>query len=459
MKTLQQIFLQKFILLFILLFFAVGGITYYGIKSFYIQQTKISLLHNIDLLSYNLDNLKKIENISKNIKNKFNIRLTVIVNDGTVIIESHKNKKQLNNHRNREEIIKSIRNDYGFTIRYSDTLKTELLYVAKRYPYKKSFIFIRMARELDLINDEIISLAVRISLVLLLFFIILFYITYKISKTIQDEIEKISKFLLDLTKKRKNTYISSTLSKELNQITKLLSKVALVLSKKDKQKQKYTSKLKQSNSQKDDIISAISHEFKNPIAVINGYTQTLLDDKELNINIREKFLSKIYKSSTRLNNLIDTLRLSIKLDDGKYTINYTLTDMENFLKENIDIISLNYKNRDIKLDIKEGTKLKIDKTLFSIAVINLIENALKYSNDTVYITLEKNSISIKDSGIGIEKNEIDNITKKFYRVSSNHWNNSLGLGLSIVTNILNSHNFKLEIESKKNIGSTFTIKF
>ena len=66
---------------------------------------------------------------------------------------------------------------------------------------------------------------------------------------------------------------------------------------------------------------------------------------------------------------------------------------------------------------------------------------------------------ISDSGIGINPHDLEKITKKFYRVSQNEWNNSLGLGLSIVSNILKLHHFELEIQSEENSGSVFTIKF
>jgi signal transduction histidine kinase len=94
----------------------------------------------------------------------------------------------------------------------------------------------------------------------------------------------------NLTKQKRGAVIESKYSLEFNKITKLLTNVSDSLAKKDKQKAKYTAKLKLSNRQKDDIISAISHEFKNPIAVISGYTQTLLVDKDINQKIRDKFL-------------------------------------------------------------------------------------------------------------------------------------------------------------------------
>ena len=71
----------------------------------------------------------------------------------------------------------------------------------------------------------------------------------------------------------------------------------------------------------------------------------------------------------------------------------------------------------------------------------LIENALKYSQDAVNITITKKKLSVSDVGIGVNNKDISKLTEKFYRVSNNGWNNSMGVGLSLVSNILNIHNF------------------
>jgi signal transduction histidine kinase len=94
-----------------------------------------------------------------------------------------------------------------------------------------------------------------------------------------------------------------------------------------------------------------------------------------------------------------------------------------------------------------------------MAISNLIENALKYSEDEVEVNISANSICIIDRGIGIEEKELENINQKFYRISNNGWNNSLGLGLFIVKSILLLHNFSLEIHSEFKKGSQFCIKY
>jgi len=81
---------------------------------------------------------------------------------------------------------------------------------------------------------------------------------------------------------------------------------------------------------------------------------------------------------------------------------------------------------------------------------------LKYSKDDVEVTIEDTKISIRDYGVGIAKKDIDKVTKKFYRAGTHSWDNSMGLGLSIVKTILLLHNSKLEITSKVDVGSTFS---
>jgi len=437
----------------------VGAIVYYWTKDFYITQTRDSLLNNIEIISFELKKNSDLDVFTKNIKNSLNLRLTVISEDGTVVAESHKDKTVMDNHKYRDEVMQALKEKYGFKIRHSKTINKDLLYIAKKYTINGEDIYIRLSKELESINEQIYSLGIKILVVLTLFFISVFTITFRISKELEKEMQKIAEFLGSLTKKRKSTYISSDFSLEFSNITRLLTKVSQILLKKDKQKSKYTSKLQASNQQKDDIISAISHEFKNPIAVINGYSQTLLDDEDLNPNIRKKFLAKIYKNGEKLSDLIDTLRLSIKLDSGKQSMNFSTINLYDIVTDTVENIKLNYPKRETIIKGDKEILIKADPSLFSVVVSNLVENAFKYSEDEVIVSFDETSLNIKDSGIGISAKNLENITSKFYRVHENSWNNSLGLGLFIVNNIVNLHNFSLEIKSEENEGSTFTIKF
>lgn len=433
-------------------------IVYYWVKGFYIEQTKKALEDNIKIISYDIKDHANLDKLAQKIKTSLGLRVTLIDLDGNVLAESNADKTKMQNHKYRPEIVESNNKEYGYTIRYSKTINKDLLYIAKRCNDIKPPLYIRLSTKLKNIDTQILGLGEEIIIILILFILGMFITTYKISKNIENEVQKIVNFLTSLTKKKKETYINSSLSTEFQKITSLLTKVSQILVKKEKQKSKFTAKLQSSNKQKDDIISAISHEFKNPIAVINGYSQTLMDDANINQNIRQKFLTKIYKNGMKLSELIDTLRLSSKLDSGQQEAQFKTLNLYELIKESVDNIKLNYPKRHAIIIGEKDITIKADASLFGVVITNLIENAFKYSEDEVHIEFNKNSINVIDTGIGISAKNVKNITSKFYRVNENSWNNSLGLGLFIVSNILNLHHFTLEIQSKENEGSTFSIK-
>jgi signal transduction histidine kinase len=100
--------------------------------------------------------------------------------------------------------------------------------------------------------------------------------------------------------------------------------------------------------------------------------------------------------------------------------------------------------------------IEADRTLLEIVLKNLMENALKYSKDEVLVKINADQISVMDKGAGISSADITKVTKKFYRSGTHSWDNSMGLGLSIVKSILALHGTTLEIESEEEKGSTFS---
>ncbi len=459
MKKFHRIILEKFLALFLALFLIIGAIVYYWVYEFYLDASREALIQDTELVSFAINKNTNLDELAKKVRKQLHLRLTIIDKDGNILAESDKDKRTMDNHKYRAEIMQANKEKYGYIIRHSHTLDKDLQYVARKYTIDDKTIYVRLAREAKGIRVEIINLGLKIGVVLLLFFIAVLFMSYKINIQIQHETKRIVDFLKSLTKKTKKTYIKSDFSQEFSQITNLLTKVSQILVKKEKQKTKYTQKLQKLNAQKDDIISAISHEFKNPIAVVNGYSQTLLDDENINPSIRKKFLTKIYTNGTKLSELIDTLRLSMKLDGGHQNLNTREVNLYNLVQESAQNLKLHYKNKKVIIDGDKELSINVDPTLFSIIITNLIENAFKYSEDEVHVNINKHSLEVIDTGIGISEKDLENITSKFYRVRNNRWNNSLGLGLFLVNNISNLHNFKLIIKSKINKGSSFIIEF
>jgi len=458
MQNLSIKILKKFVLLSVIVFIFIGGISYFWIKELYIDQIKKDLIHDIDIITLEIQKVKDFQKFVTEIKKLTSIRVTIIDKDGQVIADSDADPTSMDNHKSRPEIFDSTYENYGVSIRESQTIHKELLYVAKKIKLDGKDYFLRVATSFEEVYQNFISFTTKITVIFVLFLGGFIYITYKISDEIRYETDKIVNFLKTLKDQTQAKEIRSNYSQEFSDITKHLSDVSKELVKKNKKKSKYTAKLKLANKQKDEILSAISHEFKNPISVISGYSQTLAEDSDINPRIRNKFLAKIHASAMRLSGMIDRLRLFIKLEEDKQPVKYAPVSLKTLVQSVIEELQEAYPAREIIFKGSEVT-LEVDEPLFRVAVANLIENALKYSEDEVLVTLDQKSLCVKDKGIGIEEKEIEKITQKFYRATSNGWDNSLGIGLSLVAHIVNVHKMKLDIQSKRLVGSTFCIRF
>ncbi len=461
MLKIHQLFLRTYLAIFVAILITVTLSTYFWAKNLYLNQVEKNLIQNIDILSIILEDTKDINSIKdiiKDLSKKLNLRISIINENGEVVAESHKNIEDIKNHSNRVEIIEARNIGLGKDTRVSETLNKDLIYIAKKVSFNEEIYYLRMADYTNKITDNFKKLTFEIFIYISFFLIIAFISTYFISIKIQRETDSILYFLKEITNKKKPIFLQSNYTFEFYKIAKLLNKVAKKISKKDEIKAKHTAKLTLANRQKDDIISAISHEFKNPIAIISGYSQTLIEDENLSQTLKIKFLNKILSNSNKMSQIVDKLRLTLKLQDNNHKLILNKISIKKIVENSISDLKIKYKNREIKV-LGVDKEINADEILIGIAISNLIENALKYSQEDVIIEINENSISITDKGIGISQENLENIFKKYYRATSNNWNNSLGLGLFIVKSILNVHNFKLEINSKIGNGSTFKIYY
>jgi len=294
-------------------------------------------------------------------------------------------------------------------------------------------------------------------LLLALAFILFVFLIYRAAGKMQKELKIISKYLKNLNEIDKIDDARHFSTKEFDDINQNLIKVLKNAKKREDIKQRYNAKLKLKNRQRADMLSAIAHEFRNPIASIMGYSQTLNDDLEISVELREKFLEKIYNNGNKIEDLLSRLILWNKFESGETKLHKSNFDIFLLIEEISQSLSDKYKDRIISV-YGESFLVDADRTLIELALKNLIENALKYSKDEVSISIKEGHISVDDKGIGIKSKDIDKVTKKFYRSGKHNWDNSMGLGLSIVKNILSLHKTKLEIESKVDEGSTFSFK-
>jgi len=277
------------------------------------------------------------------------------------------------------------------------------------------------------------------------------------AKRMQKELNTINNYLKNLDKIEKIEYKTHFFTKEFEEINQNLIKVLKKSKKREDAKQRYNAKLKLKNRQRADMLSAIAHEFRNPIASIMGYAQTLQDDPKISPALREKFLGKIYNNGNKIEELLSRLILWNKFESKETTLYKSSFDMLLLLKEVKSALEEKYTDRTIHISNKNYI-VEADRTLMEVVLENLIENALKYSKDDVIVDIENGCIIVQDKGVGIRKKELDKVTKKFYRSDEHTWDNSMGLGLAIVKTILSLHDSKLKIESIEDEGSTFSFE-
>ncbi len=329
-------------------------------------------------------------------------------------------------------------------------------YIMARFVTISVSIFLIFSTLMLLFIDNIE--VVIISIILMgLSFMLFMYIILAMAKRMRKELLLINHYLEDIDKVDKITYKSSYFTQEFEDINQNIIKVLKASKKREAVKQRYTAKLKLKNRQRGDMISAIAHEFRNPIASIMGYAQTLEDDKEIPQALQAKFLNKIYNNGVKIEALLSRLVLWNRFESGEATLHPTSFDMYRLFVNVKNSLKEKYPTRDMIIEAK-SCMVEADRTLIEVVLKNLMENALKYSKDDIRIKMVDNKISVIDKGAGISSSDIGKVTKKFYRSGTHTWDNSMGLGLSIVKSILTLHNTVLQIESKEGKGSSFSFE-
>ncbi len=454
MLKLHQTFFLNFLAIFIGTLAISSLVAYLSIKTATIDENKKQLEQHILLLQMQLPYVKDLDKFAADIHQQSNLRVTIIDDSGLVLAESNEDKTTMDNHRGRAEVMEAATQDFGFVTRYSNTLGIDLMYVVKKTVYKGKPVFFRLAITLEAIMQEFYTLWYRLAIVFSIFLLVGLLLVYRLSKKIRYDIQEITSYLHEVSEKNYRAVIKPQYFSEFLYIALILKNLAKKLNNRDKQKRKYTARLRLINKQRNDILSAIGHEFKNPVASIQGYAETLIDDPDTDLKIRKRFLEKILQNSKKITSMLERISLSVKLENEDLKPSATEFDLMELTQDIIMNLSKKYKDRQINFS-GESYPVNADKTMIETVIINLIDNAMKYSQEDVTVSIIDNKFMVLDKGMGIAKKEIDKITSKFYRVQKNTWDNSMGLGLAIVTYVLKLHNLELIIESKENEGSIF----
>ncbi len=230
-------------------------------------------------------------------------------------------------------------------------------------------------------------------------------------------------------------------------------------------------RLRRLENMRQDFVANVSHEIKTPLTAILGFVETLLQDADKTPEDTRRFLSIIDRHVHRLVAIIeDLLNLSrIERDSDRKEISMVNVFVGDVIRTALQVLETKAEEKKIRIEYNcdDSLSADMDSPLMEQAVVNLLDNAIKYSTpgSSIEIEAEEKSgvvqISIRDHGYGIEEEHLPRLFERFYRVDKARSRKlgGTGLGLAIVKHIIQAHNGKVTVESRVGKGSTFCIQF
>lgn len=214
-----------------------------------------------------------------------------------------------------------------------------------------------------------------------------------------------------------------------------------------------------------DIINDISHQLKTPLSALIAYNDILKNNENMDIETKSKFIEMTSEQLDRMDWLITTLLKYARIESNAVSYNKEMIPISESIRYAIEPlkVSANNKKQSIELDFNSEGYYFHDKKWIAESLSNIIKNAIEHTdiNGKIKITLEETpmsiSITISDNGEGIEKYELKNIFKRFYKGKNSINPKSIGIGLSLSKKIIEAHGGSITAESELGKGTNFNI--
>lgn len=215
---------------------------------------------------------------------------------------------------------------------------------------------------------------------------------------------------------------------------------------------------------REDFIVNVSHQFKTPLAAIEG-SSTLLQDENISLKERREFTQMIIQSTQQLSSLTGNILNISKLDSSEFPLEMNDFRLDEQLRRAVLLLEKEWvdKNLVLEIDCDEVVYRGNEALLFQVWV-NLLDNAIKYSKPdgklrvALYTTRSGYSIQIEDTGVGISEASQKHIFEKFYQSDNAKQVGGNGLGLALVWRIIKRHNGTILVKSEEGVGTTFTVR-
>jgi two-component system phosphate regulon sensor histidine kinase PhoR len=221
---------------------------------------------------------------------------------------------------------------------------------------------------------------------------------------------------------------------------------------------------------KSDFVSNVSHELRTPLALISMFAETLEMGRVRSEEKKNEYYTIISHETARLGRIVNRILNFSQMEAGKRKYNFANVQLNTIIEEVFNTYKFHLQNKGFKFTSLPDNNIPLiyaDKEAVSEAIINIIDNAVKYSHDNKEVELSTGTIGelvyvkIKDHGIGISLQDQKKIFEKFFRVSSGYVHNTkgTGLGLSLVKHIMDAHKGEITLHSTPGSGSSFILKF
>ena len=222
--------------------------------------------------------------------------------------------------------------------------------------------------------------------------------------------------------------------------------------------------LSKSEVLKNDFIANVSHEIKTPLSIIQNYAKAL-ENEQLPLEIKQKYLSNLQEACKKLNNLVTNILKLNKLENQKLALEITTFNLSESLTDQIIQYEelIDKKKLVLECDIEDNLFINSEKNYLEIIWNNLISNAIKFSNigAKVCISLKKSIdeyvFTISDNGCGMDSETGAHIFDKFYQGDTSHSKEGNGLGLALVKKVIDVLGGSISVESEVGVGTTFTV--
>lgn len=219
---------------------------------------------------------------------------------------------------------------------------------------------------------------------------------------------------------------------------------------------------------REEFVSNVSHELKTPLTSMKVLADSLLAQEDVPVELYKEFMGDITEEIERENKIINDLLSLVKMDKTSANINIQSENINELLERILKRLRPIAKQHNIEVVFESFRPVmaEVDEVKMSLALSNLVENAIKYNKENGWVHVSLNAdhkyfyVKVADSGIGIPKQDTENIFERFYRVDKSHSREigGTGLGLSITRNAIIMHRGAIKVYSEEGEGTTFTVR-